>query len=73
MGENAEMMLDGTCCSVCGEYMGGDEGYPTTCPGCSDEEPDYHPAPKAKAKCPQCGKVVKQAGLDDHIRVKHPS
>lgn len=29
MGEYAEMMLDGTMCEGCGEYMGGaGEGFP---------------------------------------------
>ena len=31
MGEIADMMLDGTLCEGCGEYMGEDTGYPTYC------------------------------------------
>lgn len=38
MGEMAEMMLDGTMCQYCGEYLGSDNGYPTSC-GC-DEQTD---------------------------------
>jgi hypothetical protein len=38
MGEAAEMMLDGTCCSSCGEYLGGDEGYPVQCAACRQAE-----------------------------------
>lgn len=38
MGESAEAMLDGTMCQVCGEYLGGDEGYPVTCAGCRQDE-----------------------------------
>lgn len=34
MGEYAEMMLDGTCCSSCGEYLGSNNGYATQCSGC---------------------------------------
>lgn len=41
MGEIAEMMLDGTLCSVCGAALIYDEeeacGYSVTCSGCSDE------------------------------------
>lgn len=38
MGEYAEMMLDGTCCSQCGDFLGGDDGYPVICDGCRREE-----------------------------------
>lgn len=37
MGEYAEMMLDGTCCNYCGEYLGSDNGYPTSCRACTEE------------------------------------
>ena len=37
MGEIAEMMLDGTMCQVCGEFMGFSVGYPVTCTGCQPE------------------------------------
>ena len=37
MGEYAEMMLDGTCCHTCGEYLGTDNGYPTACESCGDD------------------------------------
>ena len=36
MGEIAEMMLDGTLCEGCGEFIGSDNGYPTYCsPQCA--------------------------------------
>jgi hypothetical protein len=38
MGEAAEMMLDGTCCSSCGEYLGGNEGYPVQCASCRHDD-----------------------------------
>jgi uncharacterized Zn finger protein (UPF0148 family) len=38
MGEYAEMMLDGTCCSCCGEYLDTRAGYPVMCPSCGDSE-----------------------------------
>lgn len=40
MGEIADMMLDGTMCQVCGEFMDLGEdpaGYPVTCAGCIGE------------------------------------
>ncbi len=47
MGEYAEMMLDGTMCQVCGEYLGGDDGYPVTCESCRRAD-RYEPrVPKA--------------------------
>lgn len=72
MGEIAEMMLDGTLCQVCGEFMGDDRGFPRTCAGC--EKPVrrnvFGEAPM-KVKCPTCGKKVKHNGLADHTRVVH--
>lgn len=38
MGEYADMMLDGTCCVQCGEYLGGDgDGFPVMCASCDSE------------------------------------
>jgi hypothetical protein len=39
MGEIAESMLDGSCCEMCGEYLGEAVGYPQTCAGCGEFEP----------------------------------
>lgn len=39
MGEIADMMLDGTMCQVCGEFMDGGadgDGFPVTCAACDD-------------------------------------
>ena len=50
MGEVAEDMLDGSCCSICGQYFQSDRtdddgepmihshGYPVVCKGCWDKE-----------------------------------
>jgi hypothetical protein len=47
MGEYAEMMLDGTCCSSCGEFLDIDglaagvfepSGFPQMCEACAREE-----------------------------------
>ena len=37
MGEIAEMMLDGTMCEQCGEFIDTDNGYPTLCAGCAGD------------------------------------
>lgn len=40
MGEYADMMLDGTCCSMCGEFLndGADgDGFPVTCVSCGGD------------------------------------
>lgn len=79
MGEYAEMMLDGTCCCSCGEYLGGGSGYPEYCGSC---KPKSESAPSIKfkrkklssdkVKCPECKKSVHGDGLDNHTRAKHP-
>ena len=38
MGEIAEMMLDGTLCQCCGDFLGTDNGFPTYCADCQPEE-----------------------------------
>lgn len=59
VGEAAEMLLDGTLCEGCGEYMGDSCGYPRRCAGC-DEEPDdsqpvnYKPPRDVPCPYPEC-------------------
>lgn len=70
MGEIAEMMLDGTMCQSCGEWLNGGadgDGFPGFCASC---QPIAKPKP-LKVKCSKCGKLVKKAGLVDHIRAVH--
>lgn len=57
MGEISEMMLDGTLCSSCGEYLGGEGddgcGYPQQCAGCQPDVGDeyaYRPARLSKTR-----------------------
>jgi hypothetical protein len=53
MGEYAEMMLDGTCCEGCGEYIGGGDGFPRYCsPECAGDRgmPSYPLSKKSKRK-----------------------
>lgn len=82
-GEIAEMMLDGTLCSCCGEYLGEDGGYPMMCAGCrresrerergnSRQETPEQVAARKPYQCPSCKKRFRKAiGLDDHIRTMH--
>ena len=52
MGEIADMMIDGTMCQVCGEFINEvPPGYPITCAGCGGDEfgiADAGPANKPK-------------------------
>lgn len=66
MGDIANMMLDGTLCAGCGEYMGcAGDGFPRYCSGCAP------PSVKVKEKCPTCGRKVKAIGLQQHMRDAH--
>ncbi len=38
MGEIADMILDGTLCEVCGQYIGEPCDYPRTCADCKEDE-----------------------------------
>lgn len=74
MGEIAEMMIDGTLCQYCGVVLKGKaEGYPRTCHSCRVEhsKAGNANAPGFKVKCPDCGKLVKRVGLDDHRKDAH--
>lgn len=55
MGDIANMMLDGTMCVQCGEWINDGEtgpGYPIMCESCAANAPpdDDEPAPKPKKK-----------------------
>ncbi len=87
MGEIADMMLDGTMCECCGEFLEGEPaGFPRYCSeqcandrgatlesGHVEHKPKWpmSTSHKPKVPCPQCGKHVKVVGLSDHIRDKH--
>lgn len=64
MGEIADMMLDGTLCEQCGGAIGDRQspGYPRLCVDCKSRQ---------KVRCEACGKLVKESGMDDHLRAKH--
>ena len=81
MGECAEMMLDGTCCQCCGEFLGDSGGFPVFCSSCKPDRTNHDnrvttksgiPIDRpSKVNCPTCNKLVKKAGLKDHNRVVH--
>jgi len=71
MGEIAEMMLDGTLCEGCGEFLGAGTGYPVRCGSCQNEGQPQRKAAVRKAVCPTCGRKVKEIGLAQHIRDAH--
>jgi len=59
MGEQAEYMLNGDDCCVCGEHIGDGDGYARTCAGCGgdedhldldDDEPGLTPAERKRLK-----------------------
>lgn len=61
MGEIADMMLDGSMCELCGEYLGEGDGYTRLCAGCSEDAPP----PKAKKKRKQRSSQVSTPRRDD--------
>lgn len=84
MGEIAEMMLDGTMCEGCGEFLhGGNDGpgFPGRCCSCRNMiETDVHRQRSAirpskrpdSAQCSICKKRCKsEAGLQAHMADKH--
>ena len=59
MGDIADMMLDGTLCEQCGEFIDDDEGgSPRLCASCSQEkEKPVDVFPKRKPGKPKKGKA----------------
>jgi len=85
MGDIADMMLDGTLCQGCGEYLDRIGGFPQFCVSCQAQQsidvhgrpdfgvetkPAYVPDP-INIHCPDCGRKVKRVGLADHRRDSH--
>lgn len=51
MGEIADMMLDGTLCEGCGEYLDGEsDGIPRYCGGCDSSVPMHYTTPKDRRR-----------------------
>jgi len=78
MGEIAEMMLDGSMCECCGEWLEGDgEGFPRYCSeACAQGrgvfQDDENTLAEDNRQCFECGKILKSvAGCLQHLRDKH--
>lgn len=86
MGEYAEMMLDGTCCEGCGEFIGEATGFPGYCSKqcAGDRGVEIHPRRKlnrheqgmqrhaAKHFACDCGKRFRYStALEQHKVAKH--
>ena len=41
MGEMAEDMINGACCSLCNIYFEEEHGYPVACNGCYEPDCGY--------------------------------
>lgn len=81
MGEYAEMMLDGTCCCNCGEYLGDGDGFATYCASCKPAEEKVLVPAKQKAQKPRktvscahsgCARrFVDENAMRNHLRTFH--
>jgi len=80
MGEIAEMMLDGTMCQGCGEFLHDGEdgdGFPGYCAGCAPKEPAPAPRLNAGLACPhpKCSRRLKrfadERNLYQHMTMAH--
>lgn len=61
MGEISEMMLDGTMCQGCGEWLNEGEdgpGYPGYCSGCEPKNERRAASPKCQAVSAPLGKKL---------------
>jgi hypothetical protein len=81
-GEIADMMLDGTLCEGCGDFLGeGGYGFARYCRSCEDAKTvqsmaaDKPAKPRAKKikkiPCTTCGRWVGKTGMADHVKDKH--
>lgn len=75
MGDYADMIIDGTMCESCGEFIGPGDGFPRQCRGCcADQRRNQKPmvTPSGKIQCPHCNRKLRnEQGLHDHLRDKH--
>ena len=76
MGQFAEMMLDGTICQGCGEWLHDGEDGPGIPGFCFSCQPDAHlnagTFDRKPFHCPDCKRRFrKEVGLKDHRRAAH--
>ena len=78
MGEIAEMMIEGTLDCETGEYLGEGFGFPRTARSIAKGGEyayafQFDTGPARKFPCPHCKRKLKsEAGVKQHILVKHP-
>ena len=72
MGEIAEMMLDGTLCEGCGEYLdGGGLGFPMRCAACGGDDEGESLVPSLRApQQPASAKTKKQRRKERNLRAR---
>lgn len=77
MGDIADMMLDGTLCAGCGEYLGSEFCVLSYCSGCENPNLPKKPAKAGglvklpRVKCAQCERWISPRGMQKHIHDKH--
>lgn len=64
MGQYLEDLLDGTCCQICGEYLGGSPGFARTCNGCvgAKDWKEEREAPATDKAHPMIQEVILEDG-----------
>jgi hypothetical protein len=68
VGEMADGMVSGELCQQCCCPIDGEAtGYPRDCKDCGGKVPSA----SGKKWCPECGKRVKAAGMQDHLNDVH--
>ena len=75
MGEIAEAMISGELCELCGVYIGPAVGHPRNC-GCDFHNRNYErykseKIKTKKVKCELCDRMVKPAGMHQHLKDRH--
>lgn len=61
MGEIAEMMLDGTLCEGCGDFIGSDAGFPQYCsPQCAAGRGMTYEQPKSRANARKAARINRE-------------
>lgn len=73
MGEIAEMMLDGTLCEGCGEFLGDPVGYPRYCSRCDGTKKMKLTKPQVKTQIrvqPKVQTVAQHRGAPHHYKIR---
>ncbi|MBN3777409.1 hypothetical protein G3O06_07570 [Burkholderia sp. Ac-20345] len=69
MGEIAESMLDGSCCEVCGAWLGEPVGYAVACNECSESDSLMSDGQVRRARNrEQSNRLLRENGYDFDVR-----